>query len=226
MTAAAMIFGMMPMAIGFGEGGGAIRAAGPRRHRRPDRFHLRHADHPAFDLRDPAGQGLDCFSSLNPMDPASRYYDATLDSSCPQCMLLAAALLSRPPSPRAPDLRPVVSKAVSRPWICRASSSPSSASRCTRRVPGYVEKVLVDRGSVVKQGQLLAELSAPEMAAQIAEAESKVQAAESDRLQAEAQLAAAQSTYDAEESGGNPGRHRRQRTDAGGKTGGRRARPG
>ena len=40
------------------------------------------------------------------------------------------------------------------------------------------------------------ELSAPEMTAQIAEAESKVQAAESDRLQAEAQLAAAQSTYD------------------------------
>ena len=37
--------------------------------------------------------------------------------------------------------------------------------------------------------------SAPEMAARIAEAESRVQAAEADRLQAEAQLAAAQSTY-------------------------------
>jgi RND family efflux transporter MFP subunit len=48
----------------------------------------------------------------------------------------------------------------------------------------------------VKQGQLLAELTAPEMKAQLAEAESKVQAAESERLQAEAQLAAAQSTYD------------------------------
>ena len=64
------------------------------------------------------------------------------------------------------------------------------------KVPGYVERILVDRGSRVEDGQLLAELSAPEMAAQIAEAESKVQAAESDRLQAEAQLAAAQSTYD------------------------------
>ncbi len=64
------------------------------------------------------------------------------------------------------------------------------------KVPGYVERVLVDRGSVVKQGDLLVELSAPEMTAQIAEAESKVQAAEADRLQAEAQLAAAQSTYD------------------------------
>jgi len=56
--------------------------------------------------------------------------------------------------------------------------------------------VLVDRGSVVKKGQLMAEVTAPEMMAQIAEAESKVQAAESDRLQAEAQLAAVQSTYD------------------------------
>ncbi len=55
---------------------------------------------------------------------------------------------------------------------------------------------LVDRGSIVKQGDLLVEMSAPEMAAQIAEAQSKVQAAEADRLQAEAQLAAAQSTYD------------------------------
>jgi RND family efflux transporter MFP subunit len=64
------------------------------------------------------------------------------------------------------------------------------------RVPGYVERVLVDRGSMVKQGDLLAEMSAPEMSAQIAEAESKVQALEADRLQAAAQLAAAQSTYE------------------------------
>jgi len=59
-----------------------------------------------------------------------------------------------------------------------------------------VERVLVDRGSDVKQGQLLAELTAPEMKAEIAEAESAVRAAASERLRAEAQLAAAQSTYD------------------------------
>lgn len=64
------------------------------------------------------------------------------------------------------------------------------------KVRGYVEKVLVDRGSVVRQGQLLAELSAPEIAAQTAEAESKIQSAESERLEAEARLAGARSTYD------------------------------
>jgi RND family efflux transporter MFP subunit len=40
------------------------------------------------------------------------------------------------------------------------------------------------------------ELSAPEMKAKIAEADAKVQSAESERVQAEAQLAAAQSTYE------------------------------
>jgi RND family efflux transporter MFP subunit len=64
------------------------------------------------------------------------------------------------------------------------------------KVPGYVERVLVDRGSNVKQGDLLVELSAPEVKAQIAEAESKAQAVEAERPQAEAQLAAAQATFD------------------------------
>jgi RND family efflux transporter MFP subunit len=54
----------------------------------------------------------------------------------------------------------------------------------------------VDRGSRVKPGDLLVELNAPEMTAQIAEAASKVQAAESDRVQAAAQLAGAQNGYD------------------------------
>ena len=58
MTAAAMIFGMLPMAIGLGEGGSPVRAPWPRRHRRPDRVHLHHAERPALDLRDPAAEGL------------------------------------------------------------------------------------------------------------------------------------------------------------------------
>jgi RND family efflux transporter MFP subunit len=61
-------------------------------------------------------------------------------------------------------------------------------------VSGYVEKITVDRGSAVDAGQVLVELSAPELKAQIAAAESKVQEAESERAQAEAQLAGAQST--------------------------------
>jgi RND family efflux transporter MFP subunit len=94
------------------------------------------------------------------------------------------------------ELVPVVSKPVSRTVELPGEFLPFLTVSLHARVPGYVERVLVDRGSMVKQGDLLAEMSAPEMSAQIAEAESKVQALEADRLQAAAQLAAAQSTYE------------------------------
>jgi RND family efflux transporter MFP subunit len=42
------------------------------------------------------------------------------------------------------------------------------------KVQGYVEKILVDRGAEVKQGQLLVQLMAPELAAQRAEAEARL----------------------------------------------------
>jgi len=94
------------------------------------------------------------------------------------------------------DLAPVVSKPVSRIVELPGEFLPFLSVSLHAKVPSYVERVLVDRGSIVKQGDLLVEMSAPEMTAQIAEAQSKVQAAEADRLQAEAQLAAAQSTFD------------------------------
>ena len=92
------------------------------------------------------------------------------------------------------ELARVVSKSVSRTVELPGELLPFLTVSLHAKVPGYVDRVLVDRGSIVRQGDLLVELSAPEMTAQIAEAESKVQAAEADRLQAEAQLAAAQST--------------------------------
>lgn len=91
-------------------------------------------------------------------------------------------------------LAPVVSKPVSRTVELPGEFLPFLSVGLHARVAGYVARVHVDRGSAVRKGQILVELSAPEMKAQIAEAESKVQAAESERLQAEAQLAAAQST--------------------------------
>lgn len=98
--------------------------------------------------------------------------------------------------PQATELVPVVSKQASRLADLPGEFLPYLSVSLHAKVPGYVERMLVDRGSRVEEGQLLAELSAPEMASRIAEAESKVQAADADRLQAEAQLSAAQSTYD------------------------------
>src|SRR5499425_3423843 len=64
------------------------------------------------------------------------------------------------------------------------------------KVTAYVDSISVDRGTHVKSGQLMARLVAPEVAAQRAEAQSKLQAAEAQRAEAEAKLASDQSTYD------------------------------
>ena len=93
------------------------------------------------------------------------------------------------------DLAPVVSRAESRIVNLPAEILPYLSVSLHAKVRGYVDQVTVDRGSAVKQGELLIGLTAPEMEAQIAEAEAKLQATEADRVQAEAQLAAAQSTY-------------------------------
>ena|SRR5579883_2349813 len=94
------------------------------------------------------------------------------------------------------NLASVVSKPVSRAIDLPGELLPYLNVSLHAKLPGYVERIDVDRGTPVKQGQFIAQLSAPELKAQIAEAESKVQAAESGRVEAEAQLAAAQSTYD------------------------------
>ncbi|MEO8593537.1 MAG: efflux RND transporter periplasmic adaptor subunit [Candidatus Solibacter sp.] len=110
-------------------------------------------------------------------------------------LLFVSLLLSSRPIPgQTVELVPVVSRAVSKTIELPGEFQPFLSVSLHAKVRGFVERVLVDRGSVVRQGQLLAELSAPEMKAQIAEAESKVQAAQSDRVQAEAQLAGAEST--------------------------------
>ena len=64
------------------------------------------------------------------------------------------------------------------------------------KVTGFVSRVEVDRGSLVRQDQLLATLEAPELRAQVLEAEAKIPAIEAQRAEAQAHLIAAQSTYE------------------------------
>jgi membrane fusion protein, multidrug efflux system len=108
-------------------------------------------------------------------------------------LILACASLAWP---QAGALAPVVVRQPSRTASLPGEFQPFLSVALHAKVSGFVEQVLVDRGSTVEKGQLLIELSAPEMAAQIAEAASKVQGSESDRIQAEAQLAGLQSTYE------------------------------
>lgn len=64
------------------------------------------------------------------------------------------------------------------------------------KVTAYVDSITVDRGSHVKAGQLMARLVAPEVAAQRAEAQSKLQAAEAQRAESQAKLSSDESTYE------------------------------
>jgi RND family efflux transporter MFP subunit len=112
-------------------------------------------------------------------------------------VLILAVTVSQWAHAQAIELVPVVRKTVSRTVDLPGEFQPFMNVSLYARVPGYVETVLVDRGSAVKQGDLLVSLSAPEMKAQIAAAESRVQAAEADRLQAEARLTSLEATMTA-----------------------------
>jgi RND family efflux transporter MFP subunit len=112
--------------------------------------------------------------------------------------LIWAAL--QPAQAQTIELVPVVKKSVSRTVALPGEFQPFMNVALYARVQGYVENVLVDRGSVVKQGDLLVALSAPEMKAQIAAAESKVQAADADRLQAQSKLASLEATLTASQA--------------------------
>ena len=90
----------------------------------------------------------------------------------------------------------VTSRTVDRQVKLPGEFQPYLAVPLFARVAGFVKTVDVDRGSTVKQGQVLATLEAPEMAAQVAEAESREQAIELQRVETQAKLDSTRSTYD------------------------------
>jgi membrane fusion protein, multidrug efflux system len=90
----------------------------------------------------------------------------------------------------------VESRSLSRTVPLTAELTPFLQTDVEARVPGYVEKVLVDRGSKVRRGQLLVILSAPEMGSQTSASEASLHQAEADVAQAKAAAAGATSTYE------------------------------
>jgi len=64
------------------------------------------------------------------------------------------------------------------------------------KVTGFVEWIGVDRGSRVKQGQLLVRLVAPELVSQKAQAQAELASAEQKEVAEQAKLTADQSTYE------------------------------
>jgi membrane fusion protein, multidrug efflux system len=92
------------------------------------------------------------------------------------------------------EMAKVESRSSARTVPLTAELAPFLQTDIEARSPGYVEKVLVDRGSPVRRGQLLVQLSAPEINSQTSASEANLHLAEADVAQAEAQAAAAEST--------------------------------
>lgn len=109
-----------------------------------------------------------------------------------------AAAQAPPPAPASPPMEVVrvASKAVERQVKLPGEFQAYLTVPIHAKLPGFVKRVDVDRGSTVKQGQVLVTIEAPEMQAQIVEAQSKAQVLVPQRAEAEAKLAGAQSTYD------------------------------
>jgi membrane fusion protein, multidrug efflux system len=97
-------------------------------------------------------------------------------------LALGACDPAAPPSPLPPPssapptipVTPVVAQALTKAMRLPGELLPRREVAIYSRVPGFIERIEVDRGSAVKQGQLLVQLVAPELAAQRLEAEARV----------------------------------------------------
>ena len=112
------------------------------------------------------------------------------------CGSSGAAQVEKPAAPEGPPTIEVV-RVVQRPLdvvlAMPGQLDPYERVAVYPKVTGFVKSIRVDRGSRVRTGEAMAELEAPELVAQRAEAQSKLQAAE-------AQLAVARSKADADAS--------------------------
>ena len=77
-----------------------------------------------------------------------------------------------------------------------AQTSPYEAVAIFPKVTGFIDKISVDRGSHVKSGELMIQLSAPELLAQRSQAEANLQAAQSHLAAAQAKLISDKGTYE------------------------------
>ena len=93
------------------------------------------------------------------------------------------------------DVTKVVSQRLSLTVRLPAEITPYESVAEFPKVNAFVKWIGVDRGSHVKAGQEIVRLEAPELVAQKQEAQSKLEAAEAQRAEADAKLTSDQSTF-------------------------------
>jgi membrane fusion protein, multidrug efflux system len=96
---------------------------------------------------------------------------------------------------QAVEVVPVASQKLETVFTLPAQLLPFETVDIYPKVTGFMDMIRVDRGSRVHKGELIIRLSAPELVAQRAQAESALRAAESQLITAKAKLAADKGTY-------------------------------
>src|ERR1700739_140236 len=99
------------------------------------------------------------------------------------------------PNVQTVDVVPVVSQKLGTLFTLPAQLIPYETVDVYPKVTGFIDTIRVDRGSRVTKGELIIRLSAPELVAQRAQAESSLRAAQSQLTTAQAKLAADKGTY-------------------------------
>jgi membrane fusion protein (multidrug efflux system) len=108
----------------------------------------------------------------------------------------AAPQKAAPPGPPVVEVVQIVERPIDVTLEMPGELNPYEAVDIFPRVTGFVKAIRVDRGSRVRAGARLVQLEAPELVAQRAEAQSKLQAAEAELAVAGSKTDAAASTYD------------------------------
>jgi membrane fusion protein, multidrug efflux system len=107
----------------------------------------------------------------------------------------AASQAGAAPAPPQVDVTVVKSQKLNATISLPAELVPYESVDMYARETGFVKSIKVDRGSRVKQGELIAELEAPELLAQQAQANAAYQSTESQLASGQAKLAADQATF-------------------------------
>jgi membrane fusion protein, multidrug efflux system len=93
------------------------------------------------------------------------------------------------------EVVPVASQKLATMFTLPAQLVPFQSVEIYPKVTGFVDMIRVDRGSRVHKGELIIRLSAPELVAQRAQAESAMRAAESQLITAKAKFSSDNGTY-------------------------------
>ncbi len=93
------------------------------------------------------------------------------------------------------ELAQVVLKPLEKTTVIPGELKAYQSVAIYAKVTGFVEAIHTDRGSFVEKGQVLAEMSAPELVARRVEAQSRIPAVIAQRIESQAMLAAAEGTH-------------------------------